>query len=243
MMDTHSLGQGLWHNGRRLPGSHKTGLGARMIGLRPGGQIGTRRQFRWGFRRQGLDSVPSQKGCALTASEHLYKCGLHDMRLQHACVHSQPVRLFNLSVSSSGCRQKQLSCKSENLPLHCSSFRWSSMCAHARLSLPPGRWHGYVHFCHGMMQTNWTWLYFTYMYLEVLPGMQWFHAAAPFSPTMGLDFHYDAVFGLEPAHLGRPKPHHAPSSTPLAFSFSSSLIRSTGDTRSHSGRLQELCAR
>lgn len=66
----------------------------------------TRRQFRWRFRRQGLDSVLSQRGYVLTASESLYKYGLHGMRVQHACVHSQPIRLFNLSISSSGCRQK-----------------------------------------------------------------------------------------------------------------------------------------
>lgn len=161
----------------------------------------------------------------------------------HAFILS-PYAFFNLSVSSSGCRQKSLSCKSENLLLHCSSFRWSSMYAHARLSLPPKV--GGTVMCIFVGPGYYSAAYFTYMYLEVLPGMQWFHAAAPFSPTMGLDFHYDAVFGLEPAHLGRPKPHHAiiaPPSTPLAFSFSSSLIRSTGDTRSHSGRLQELCAR
>jgi len=110
------------------------------------------------------------------------------------------------------------------------------MYAHARFSLPPM-----------LVARLWAFLRLhTYVYLKYLPcdavvlGLM----IAAGAPMLGLDFH-NAVFGLELAHLSRPKPHYAtaPRSTLLALSFSSSLIRSLADIRSHSGRLQELCAR
>ncbi len=117
---------------------------------------------------------------------------------------------------------------------------------------PQGRWHGCMHFGCCMMQANWP-SRSSAAYLHVTCGTFWDAVVLrlpcrSLQPTSGLDFHSCAGFGLGPAHLARPKAplryaSIAPPSTLPAFSFSSSLIRSIGDTRSHSGRLQELCAR